>query len=115
MILALSLFSALAFAQEPAPQSYGVTLTCSARLPTGVVGCFAERTMFVLGDFEVAVGVDVQATFSDFAQGHIAPYAIVAYYADGWSVWGEFRLPELYGLHPLGDPDWARVGFSMRF
>lgn len=91
------------------------TLACSARLPTGVVGCYVERPLLVLGPVEVALGVDAQAAFSDAHRGHLAPYAVLAWYADTWSAWAELRLPELAGLHPLGDPDFLRLGFSLRF
>lgn len=91
------------------------TLTCSARLPAAVVGCFVERPLLVLGPVEVALGVDAQAAFSDAHRGHLAPYAVLAWYADTWSAWAELRLPELAGLHPLGDPDYLRFGFSYRF
>lgn len=93
---------------------FGVTLTCSARLPTGVVGCFVERSVLVLGALEVAVGVDAQAAFTGAARGHVAPYALVAWYSTAWSAWAEVRLPELDGLKPLGDPDWLRLGFSLK-
>lgn len=96
------------------PGTFGVTLTCSARLPTAVVGCFAELPVLVLGAFEVAIGVDAQVAFTDAARGHLAPYAVISYYGDSWAAWTEIRLPELHGLQPLGDPDWLRLGFSVR-
>ena len=103
--------------EQPAgnPDRFGVALTCSARLPTAVVGCFLERPVLVLGAFEVAVGVDAQVAFSDAAQGHLAPYAVLAYYGDDLSAWVELRMPELNGLQPLGDPDYLRLGFTARF
>ena len=91
------------------------TLTCSARLPATVVGCFVERPVLVLGAFEVAVGVDAQAALTNDYRGHLAPYAILAYYGEALSAWVELRLPELAGLHPLGDPDYLRLGLSYRF
>lgn len=93
---------------------FGVTLTCSARLPTGVVGCFIERPVLVLGALEVALGVDAQANFSNAASGHLAPYVLLAVYQETWSAWAEVRLPELYNVPVLGDPDYLRVGFSLR-
>lgn len=96
------------------PGKFGVTLTCSARLPTAVVGCFLERPVLVLGPVEVAIGVDAQAAFSDAARSHLAPYAVLAYYGADLSAWVELRLPELNGLQPLGDPDWLRLGVSWR-
>lgn len=91
------------------------TVTCSARLPAAVVGCFAERPVLVLGDFEVALGIDAQAALTNDHRGHLAPYAVLAYYGEVLSAWVELRLPELAGLHPLGDPDYLRIGFSYRF
>lgn len=91
------------------------TLTCSARLPAAVVGCFLERPVLTLGAFEVAVGVDAQAALTDAAQGHLAPYVVAAYYGETLAAWIELRLPEIHGLHPLGDPDFLRAGFSYRF
>lgn len=70
--------------------------------------------MLAVGAFEVALGVDAQASLTGAAQGHLAPYLIAAWYATDWSAWAEVRLPELHGLHPLGDPDWLRLGFSLR-
>lgn len=91
------------------------TVTCSARLPAAVVGCFVERPVLVLGDFELALGIDAQAALTDAYRGHLAPYAVLAYYGEALSAWVEVRLPELAGLHPLGDPDYLRIGFSYRF
>lgn len=96
------------------PAAFGVTLTCSARLPTAVVGCFVERPVLVLGAFELAIGLDAQASFTHAAQGHLAPYAVLAWYGDTASAWLEIRLPEFQGLAPLGDPDYLRLGFSLR-
>lgn len=89
------------------------TLTCSARLPAAVVGCFVERPVLVLGAFEVALGVDAQVALSGSQGHHLAPYLLAAYYTASWSAWAEIRLPELNGLQPLGDPDWLRLGFSL--
>lgn len=91
------------------------TITCSARLPAAVVGCYVERPLLVLGPVELAVGVDAQAALRNDHSGHLAPYAVLAYYGEALSAWVELRLPELAGLHPLGDPDWLRAGFSVRF
>ena len=97
------------------------TLTCSARLPTAVVGCYVERPLFVLGPVELAIGVDAQAVLHTCVHEHgcvgthVAPYAVLAIYQERWSAWAELRLPEIHGLHPIGDPDWLRAGFSVRF
>lgn len=97
-----------------APQQFGVTVTCSARLPTAVVGCMAERVLFSVGPVELSLGVDAQAALRGIGSSHIAPYLLLAYFGT-WSAWAEFRLPELHGLQPLGDPDWLRLGVSWRF
>lgn len=115
--------SALAEGEAPAaapPPAFSVlansTLTCSARLPTAVVGCFLERPVLVLGALELAVGVDAQAALrAGLEDAHLAPYLIAAVYQEALSAWLEVRLPELAGLHPIGDPDYLRVGFSIRF
>ena len=118
LFVTLSLGSAQDAAEPPVEvvgsQAFGVTVTCSARLPTGVVGCFIERPVLVLGAFEVALGVDAQASFTHAASGHLAPYLLTAWYSDSWSAWAEVRLPELDGLQPLGDPDWLRLGITLR-
>lgn len=97
---------------EPS-QAFGVTITCSARLPTAVVGCFLERDLFRLGPLSVTLGVDAQAALGSDGRGHLAPYALAAWYSGSWGAWVEVRLPELNGLKPLGDPDWLRLGFSL--
>lgn len=117
LFVTLSLGSAQDAADEPVevvePATFGVTLTCSARLPTAVVGCFVEHSVLVLGNLEVAVGVDAQVALSGSQGHHLAPYLLAAYYTASWSAWAEIRLPELNGLQPLGDPDWLRLGFSL--
>lgn len=102
-------------ATEPVAEPFGVTLTCSARLPTAVAGCFLERRIATWGAFEIAVGVDMQASFSDAAQGHLAPYAVLSWFGETASAWVEVRLPELNGVPALGDSDYVRLGFSTRF
>ena len=91
------------------------TITCSARLPAAVVGCYVERPLLVLGPVELAIGVDAQAALRSDHGTHLAPYVVAAAYLDTWSAWIELRLPELAGLHPLGDPDYLRFGLSYRF
>jgi len=94
----------------------GSSITCSSTWPSAVVGCFWERPILVLGALELAIGLDAQATLSgSFDDMHLAPYAIGAFYADGWSAWVEVRLPELGGIKPIGDSNWLRAGFTLRF
>ena len=91
------------------------TLSCSARLPATVVGCFIERPLLVLfNTVELAIGVDAQAALTNDYRGHLAPYIVAAFYGEALSAWIEVRLPELAGLHPLGDPDFIRAGFAYR-
>lgn len=73
-----------------------------------------ERLLWAVGPLEVAAGVDAQAAFSGATQGHVAPYAVVSWFASSWSAWAEVRLPELNGVPLLGDSDWLRIGFSTR-
>lgn len=90
-----------------------VTLSCSVTAPTLLAGCFVERPVLVVGGLELALGLDAQAVLTGAADVTFAPYGIVAYYGDSWSVWGEVMLPEVAPV--LGSPDWLRVGFSYRF
>lgn len=88
------------------------SLTCSAT--SSRAGCFYEVPTFVLGSLEVAVGVDAQVGWGDGAGSHLAPYAIVGWYAPTWSAWLEFHLPET-GIPTLGRPDPWRIGVTFRF
>ena len=108
-----------ASATEDVAPSFSVlsnaTLSCSARLPATVVGCFIERPLLVLfNTVELAIGVDAQAALTNDYRGHLAPYIVAAFYGEALSAWIEVRLPELAGLHPLGDPDFIRAGFAYR-
>lgn len=91
------------------------TISCSAAWPSTTLGCFWERPVLVLGDFEVAVGLDAQTVLTGaLADSHLAPYLIVAAYLESWSAWAEVRLPELSGIPVIGSPDWLRIGFTYR-
>lgn len=117
-LLVLTLLgSASAEGDAPAAPAFGVlanaTVSCSAAWPSTTVGCFVERPVLVLGGLELAVGVDAQALLSGtLDDAHLAPYGILAYYADTWSAWLELRLPEL--APTIGNPEYLRVGFSLR-
>lgn len=88
-------------------------LTCSITPHVG--GCYLERPVFTVGDFEVAVGVDAQAAWAGGRSGHLAPYASVAYYAPAWSAWVEVFVPQAArGIRVIGRPDWFRLGFTWR-
>ena len=120
-LLALTLFgSALADAEgatenvAPGASFFtNSTLTCSARLPSAVLGCFWERPIATLGPVELAVGVDAQAALRGAVGGHVAAYIVAAVYLDSWSAWVEVFTPEV--MPPIGSPDWLRTGFSIRF
>ncbi len=93
----------------------GSSITCSSAWPSGTLGCWLERPLLVVGDVELAVGVDAQAVLTGgLEDAHLAPYLIAAVYAEAWSAWLEVRLPELAGVPILGDSDWLRVGVSLR-
>lgn len=104
-------------ASDPPPSVLAnVTLSCSAAAPSLVVGCWVEGPVLALGPVEFAVGLDAQAALTGgLDEVHVAPFAILAYYAESWSVWGELRLPDLPGVPTLGSPDWLRIGFTYRF
>jgi len=97
---------------EPFSVLANTTLSCSAKLPSGLVGCYWERPVWVLGAFEVAVGIDAQAALNG-GDNYIGGYGIFAYYAPTWSAWAELHLPDLAPV--IGNPDWLRVGFTYRF
>ena len=112
------------------PEPFGVTLTCSAAIPSVTLGCFAERPILTLGPLEVAIGVDAEVALNappegqalvqlqgtpPNVDGHLAPYIVGAWYAEGWSAWAELRLPSLSGVPAIGDADYLRVGFTTRF
>lgn len=104
---------------EPVAGAYRVlansTISCSSAWPSTTLGCFWERPVLVVGNIEVAVGLDAQAVLTgSLADAHLAPYLIVAAYLDSWSAWTEVRLPELAGVKPLGSADWLRLGFTIR-
>jgi hypothetical protein len=88
------------------------TLTCS--VTNAVVGCMIEQPAFVLGAFEVAVGVDAQVAYGLGRTGHLAPYLLAGFYTPAWSAWFEFHLPQT-GIPTVGRPDPWRLGVTWRF
>jgi hypothetical protein len=88
------------------------TLTCS--VSPAVAGCLVEQPVFVLGHFEVAVGIDAQLAYGHGRTGHLAPYLLAGWYAPTWSAWFEFHLPQT-GIPTLGRPDPWRLGVTWRF
>ena len=118
MLLASTpLGSASAEGDAPEAPAFGVlanaTISCSAAWPSTTVGCFVELPVLVLGGLELAVGLDAQAVLrGTLDDAHLAPYGILAYYSGTWSAWLELRLPEL--APAIGNPEYLRVGFSLR-
>lgn len=90
------------------------TLSCSAKLPSVVVGCFIEKRVLTFGNLEMAVGVDAQAALRG-GDSHLAPYGILALYQPTWSAWIEIMLPTINGIPTLGAPDWLRLGITYTF
>ncbi len=93
----------------------GSSITCSSAWPSATVGCWWERPLWVVGDVELALGVDAQTVLSGtLDDAHLAPYMIVAWYGAMASAWLEVRLPNLGGIPLLGDSDWLRAGVTIR-
>ena len=88
------------------------TLTCSAS--SAVAGCLVEQPVMAFGSLEVAIGVDAQVAYGFGRTSFFAPYAIVGWYANSWSVWLEFAIPESR-IPTFGKPEPWRVGFRYRF
>ena len=100
---------------SPASALSGVSVTCTASVPSWGLGCFAEKPVLVLGPVEFAVGVDAYAALTGTVDdASLAPYGVVAVYMSDWSAWAEVRMPELYGVPVVGTTDWLRVGFTYR-
>lgn len=91
------------------------SITCSTAWPSATVGCWWEQPIWVVGDVELALGVDAQAVLAgSWDDAHLAPYMIVAWYGATASAWLEVRLPDLGGIPVLGDSDWLRAGMTIR-
>lgn len=122
MTLGMTLLGSVNAEGEPSGDAGGFdvlansTLSCSTVWPSATVGCFWERPILVIGDVELAVGVDAQAVLTgSWDAAHLAPYVIVAYYGPQLGAWAEVRPPELSGVPVLGSPDWLRIGVSYRW
>ncbi len=100
-----------ALAADP-PELAGYSVTCSVSL-TGA-GCFIERPVLVLGHFEVAVGFDARAVWTDWERSYASPFLVTGWYAPRWAAWAEIAIPESR-LPTLGKPDPIRLGFTVRF
>jgi hypothetical protein len=104
--LALTLL-ATAYANDSDSRAW--TLACSAALPLAGA-CYVETPLWVLADFELALGIDARARSGDASVG---AYLVAALYRPTWSVWSEVSIPSIPGL-PVGRPEWFRVGFTVR-
>lgn len=103
--------------ENVAPPAFlaGSSVTCSTAWPSATLGCWWERPVLVLGELELALGVDAQAALSgSWEDAHLAPYLILAWYGPTVGAWLEARLPDLPGVPLLGSSDWLRLGFSYR-
>lgn len=117
ILLGMTLLASVNAEGEPGAFSVlaNSTLSCSTAWPSATVGCFWERPILVLGDVEIAIGLDAQAVLlGNLVDAHLAPYLIAAAYLDTWSAWVELRMPDLAGVPVLGSSDWFRAGFSIR-
>ena len=88
------------------------TLTCS--VSGSVAGCMIEQPLYVFGPFEVAFGVDAQYGYGLGRTSFFAPYTLIGYYGDRWSVWAEFALPN-HRVPTFGKPESWRLGWRLRF
>jgi len=101
LLLVLLLVSTHGFAQGDR------TLACTTDFGTRL-SCFIEYTLWRVGPFDVAVGIDTLAA----RDSHVAPYLAASWYATDWSATFEFATPQ-YGW--LGRPHPLRFSFTMRF
>lgn len=88
------------------------SITCSTAWPSSTTGCWWEKRVLTLGDFEVAIAVDAAVTFST-GDWYVSPMLSLAWYGPSASVWLEAALPD--GILPLphvGRSDYVRIGFS---
>lgn len=88
------------------------SITCSTAWPSSTTGCWWEKRVLTLGDFEVAIAVDAAVTFST-GEWYVSPMLSLAWYGPTASVWGEVALPaDALGIPRLGRSDYVRAGFS---
>lgn len=90
----------------------GNSLTCDITWPPSL-GCFYERTIFVLGPFEQSIGVQFEVDLDNEEVLKFSPYTIIAMYEENYAVWLELRTPKLGPV--IGETDFLRLGFSVRF
>lgn len=123
-ILALT-FSGSALAEgDPATESIaapfsvlaGSTITCSTAWPSATVGCWWEKRVLTLGDFEVAIAMDAQLALGGTRETYLAPMFSAAWYSATASMWLELAVPDGWLPVPhFGRTDWLRVGFSYQW
>lgn len=89
-----------ATAQDDAGARYTQTLSCSLSLPVHA-GCFYERVGLSLFGAELAYGIDSRF----YPDPYLAPYLVLGWYRDFYSVTLEVLMPELQGVPLLGSPE----------
>lgn len=97
----------IAFALVTPAFADGRTLACTTDLATRVA-CYVEQSVWSLGPFEFAVGIDTLAA----TQSHVAPYAAFSWHAINWSATLETATPPFAFL---GRPHPLRFSFTFRF
>lgn len=120
-LLALT-FSASALAEGEATTEpvagflSGSSITCSTAWPSATVGCWWEKRVLTLGDFEVAIAMDAQLALGGTRETYLAPMFSAAWFSATASMWLELALPDGWLPVPhLGRADWLRVGFSYQW
>ena len=108
--LLATLLAALLFGSATAGGN--ATLSCSIA-SGGHAGCYVERAVLTLGAFEVSLGIDAQAAWSEARTSHLTGYLLAGWYQPTYSVWAEFAIPNAVPV--IGRPDAVRAGFSIRF
>lgn len=93
-------------------QQLNITLTCSIA-SDGSIGCFLERPVLVVGNLELALGVDARAALWGESPTYLSGYAVVAWYEPTWNAWAELAIPEVVPV--IGRPTAFRAGFTIRF
>lgn len=94
----------------------GSSITCSTAWPSATVGCWWEKRVLTLGDFEVAIAMDAQLALGGTRETYLAPMFSAAWYSATASMWLELAVPDGWLPVPhLGRADWLRVGFSYQW
>jgi hypothetical protein len=116
MTLSVSAFASASDGEEvttPGPR-FGV-VSCGfsgSGLQPERAGCVARRRVLTLGDYEISVGVDGQASFNPLRSGYLSVMVGLDYYGPNWGAFLEIIMPSI--IEPHGAPQW-RVGFTMAF